>query len=98
MVVKRFEFQPPSETYEWYFLSIGEPAVTRCVITGNGTWDNRECKDTCVSRLLFVRDETPEEVAIRTSKEQTISDAQIVYSSFKAVGESCVGFCPPNHW
>ncbi|GKT32395.1 hypothetical protein ADUPG1_006565, partial [Aduncisulcus paluster] len=74
---KKYEF-PEFEGEHWYFLPVDLPDVVLCEITGRG----REGESFEIESLLFIREETHEEVKAREAKEKLWSKAPVVKPEF----------------
>ncbi|GKT35107.1 hypothetical protein ADUPG1_008333 [Aduncisulcus paluster] len=70
------------ENYRWYFLPVDLPDVVLCEITGKG----REKEFFGILSLVFIRDETPEEITSREAREKLWSEAPIVKPEFVKEG------------
>ncbi|GKT27817.1 hypothetical protein ADUPG1_000205 [Aduncisulcus paluster] len=78
---KKYEF-PEFEDAHWYFLPVDLPDVVLCEITGKGR--RRECFG--IESLVFIREETPEEIKSREAREKLWSEAQVVKPEFVKEG------------
>ncbi|GKT24309.1 hypothetical protein ADUPG1_012694 [Aduncisulcus paluster] len=80
---KKYEF-PEFEGHHWYFLPVDLPDVVLCEITGKGRYE--ECFE--IQSLVFIsREETPEEIKSRESREKLWSEAPVVKAEFVKEGE-----------
>ncbi|GKT34618.1 hypothetical protein ADUPG1_007942 [Aduncisulcus paluster] len=70
---KKYEF-PESTGSHWYFLPVDLPDVDLCEITGKG----REIDKFNIQNLVFIREETPEEILARKVREKLWSEAPVV--------------------
>ncbi|GKT33136.1 hypothetical protein ADUPG1_007138 [Aduncisulcus paluster] len=79
---KKYEF-PEFLGYNWYFLPVDLPDVVLCEITGKG----REKESFGIISLVFIREETPEEIASREAREKLWSEAPVVKPEFVKEGD-----------
>ncbi|GKT27957.1 hypothetical protein ADUPG1_000312, partial [Aduncisulcus paluster] len=77
---KKYEF-PGFKGFPWYFLPVDLPDVVLCEITGKG----REEEYFGIRSLVFIREETPEEIKSREASEKLWSETQVVKPEFKEV-------------
>ncbi|GKT36400.1 hypothetical protein ADUPG1_009372 [Aduncisulcus paluster] len=78
---KKYEFP---EFYDdcWYFLPVDLPGVVLCEITGKG----RKKEWFRIDSLVFIREETPEEIKSREAREKLRSEAPVVKPEFVKEG------------
>ncbi|GKT19147.1 hypothetical protein ADUPG1_011450 [Aduncisulcus paluster] len=74
---KKYKF-PEFKGYHWYFLPVDLPDVVLCKIKGKG----REEKYFGIIYLVFIREETPEELKSRKAREKLWSEAPVVKPEF----------------
>ncbi|GKT35563.1 hypothetical protein ADUPG1_008699 [Aduncisulcus paluster] len=79
---KKYEF-PKFEGSPWYFLPVDLPDVVLCEITGKG----REGKNFGILSLVFIREESYEEIKTREAREKLWSEAQVVKPEFVTEGD-----------
>ncbi|GKT35737.1 hypothetical protein ADUPG1_008834 [Aduncisulcus paluster] len=80
-ISKKYEF-PEFEGWHWYFLPVDLPDVVLCEITGKG----RERRYFSIQSLVFIRQETPEEIKSREAREKLWSEAPVVKVEFVKKG------------
>ncbi|GKT36381.1 hypothetical protein ADUPG1_009357 [Aduncisulcus paluster] len=80
---KKFEF-PELKGWYWYFLPVDLPDVVLCEITGRG----REEEYFEIEYLVFIREETHEEVKAREAKEKLWAEAPVVKPEFIKGGDN----------
>ncbi|GKT36393.1 hypothetical protein ADUPG1_009366 [Aduncisulcus paluster] len=84
---KKYEFTEPEEyDYEWHFLPIDLDNVVLCEIEGKGRWDKKNSRDFYIESLVFIREETPEEIKSREAREKLWSKAPVVKPEFVSIG------------
>ncbi|GKT23453.1 hypothetical protein ADUPG1_012427 [Aduncisulcus paluster] len=81
-MVKKYEF-PELEKKSWFFLPIDLPDVVLCEITGKG----RKEESFRIESLIFVREETPEEIKACEAREKLWSEAPVVKPEFVKKGD-----------
>ncbi|GKT23791.1 hypothetical protein ADUPG1_012538 [Aduncisulcus paluster] len=74
---KKYEF-PKFKGYRWYFLPVYLPDVVLCEITGKG----RKKEYFGIRSLVFIRDETPEEIKAREAREKLWAETPVVKPEF----------------
>ncbi|GKT25904.1 hypothetical protein ADUPG1_013177 [Aduncisulcus paluster] len=74
---KKYEF-PEFYRFHWYFLPIDLSDVVLCEITGKGR--KEECFN--ILSLVFIREETPEEIKSRETREKLWSETLTVKAEF----------------
>ncbi|GKT35879.1 hypothetical protein ADUPG1_008946 [Aduncisulcus paluster] len=79
---KKYEF-PGFRRKHWYFLPVDLPDVVLCEITGKG----RVEEYFKIESLVFIRDETPEEIKSREAREKLLSEAPVVKPEFVKEGD-----------
>ncbi|GKT18335.1 hypothetical protein ADUPG1_011291, partial [Aduncisulcus paluster] len=79
---KKYEF-PEFESGNWYFLPVDLPDVLLCEITGKG----RKKEWFGIDSLVFIRDETPEEITSREAREKLWSETPVVKPEFVKEGD-----------
>ncbi|GKT27936.1 hypothetical protein ADUPG1_000296 [Aduncisulcus paluster] len=79
---KKYKF-PEFKGEHWYFLPVDLPDVVLCEISGKGR--EKECFG--ISSLVFIREETPEEITSRESREKLWSETPIVKPEFVKEGD-----------
>ncbi|GKT15984.1 hypothetical protein ADUPG1_010830 [Aduncisulcus paluster] len=79
---KKYEF-PEFEGHHWYFLPVDLPDVVLCEITGKG----RRKEYFGIHSLVFIREETPEEITSREAREKLWSEAAVVKAEFVKEGD-----------
>ncbi|GKT24458.1 hypothetical protein ADUPG1_012741 [Aduncisulcus paluster] len=78
----KYEF-PEFKGFHWYFLPVDLPDVVLCEITGKG----RENEYFRIIYLVFIREETPEEIKSREAREKLWSEAPVVKPEFVKEGD-----------
>ncbi|GKT22841.1 hypothetical protein ADUPG1_012245 [Aduncisulcus paluster] len=78
---KKYEFTE-FDGKHWYFLPVDLPDVVLCEITGKG----RERRYFSIQSLVFIRQETPEEIKSREAREKLWSEAPVVKVEFVKKG------------
>ncbi|GKT23121.1 hypothetical protein ADUPG1_012329 [Aduncisulcus paluster] len=78
---KKYEF-PGFKGFHWHFLPVDLLDVVLCDITGKG----RKEEYFQIQFLVFIREETPEEIIAREAREKLWSDAQVVKPEFVKEG------------
>ncbi|GKT35405.1 hypothetical protein ADUPG1_008574 [Aduncisulcus paluster] len=78
---KKYEF-PGFRRKHWYFLPVDLPDVVLCEITGKGI-DTEYFE---IQSLVFIREETPEEIKSREAREKLWSEAPVVKPEFVKEG------------
>ncbi|GKT36725.1 hypothetical protein ADUPG1_009634 [Aduncisulcus paluster] len=78
---KKYEF-PEFKGCHWYFLPVDLPDVVLCEITGKG----REEEYFGIRSLVFIREETLEEITFREAREKLWSEAPVVKPEFVKEG------------
>ncbi|GKT37080.1 hypothetical protein ADUPG1_009935 [Aduncisulcus paluster] len=78
---KKYEF-PEFEDYHWYFLPVDLPDVVLCEITGKG----REERYFGIPSLVFIREESYEEIKARKAREKQWSETPVVKAEFVKEG------------
>ncbi|GKT23892.1 hypothetical protein ADUPG1_012569 [Aduncisulcus paluster] len=97
-ISKKYEFPEfEGKHYHWYFLPVDLPDVLLCEITGKGRDEEplEECfniRGRCkqyfgIESLVFIREETPEEIIFREFKEKLCSEAPVVKAEFVKEGD-----------
>ncbi|GKT21768.1 hypothetical protein ADUPG1_011978 [Aduncisulcus paluster] len=76
-ISKKYEF-PEFDGKHWYLLPVDLPDVVLCEITGKGRW----LESFGIKSLVFIREETPEEIKSREAREKLWSEAPVVKSEF----------------
>ncbi|GKT36847.1 hypothetical protein ADUPG1_009742 [Aduncisulcus paluster] len=79
---KKYEFHEIKDG-GWYFLPVDLPDVVLCEITGKG----REEEYFNIRSLVFIREETLEEIAAREAREKLWSEAPVVKPKFVKEGD-----------
>ncbi|GKT21938.1 hypothetical protein ADUPG1_012020 [Aduncisulcus paluster] len=79
---KKYEF-PGFYGWHWYFLPVDLPDVVLCEFTGKG----RYSKYFGIISLVFIREETPEEITSREAREKLWSEAPVVKPEFVKKGD-----------
>ncbi|GKT27928.1 hypothetical protein ADUPG1_000290 [Aduncisulcus paluster] len=79
---KKYDF-PEFESGNWYFLPVDLPDVVLCEITGKG----RKKEWFGIDSLVFIRDETPEEITSREAREKLWSETPVVKPEFVKEGD-----------
>ncbi|GKT16517.1 hypothetical protein ADUPG1_010929, partial [Aduncisulcus paluster] len=79
---KKYEF-PGFKGFRWYFLPVDLPDVVLCEITGKG----RKKEWFGIDSLVFIRDETPEEITSREAREKLWSETPVVKPEFVKEGD-----------
>ncbi|GKT16372.1 hypothetical protein ADUPG1_010905, partial [Aduncisulcus paluster] len=81
-ISKKYEFTKFYGNH-WYFLPVDLPDVVLCEITGKAR--RKECFN--IESLVFIREETPEEITSRESREKLWSEAPVVKPEFVKEGD-----------
>ncbi|GKT31534.1 hypothetical protein ADUPG1_005947 [Aduncisulcus paluster] len=80
---KKYDFPEfEGKHYHWYFLPVDLPDVVLCEITGKG----RSKQYFWILSLVFIREETPEEITSREAREKLWSEAPVVRPEFVTEG------------
>ncbi|GKT29673.1 hypothetical protein ADUPG1_014128 [Aduncisulcus paluster] len=81
-ISKKYEFTE-FEAWHWYFLPVNLHDVVLCEIRGKG----REEEYFCIESLVFIRQETSEEIKAREAREKLWSEAPVVKPEFVKEGD-----------
>ncbi|GKT23555.1 hypothetical protein ADUPG1_012466 [Aduncisulcus paluster] len=79
---KKYEFYKFEDWY-WYFLPVDLPDVVLCEITGKG----RQQEYFCIRSLVFIREESYEEIKAREAREKLWSETPVVKAEFVKEGD-----------
>ncbi|GKT13929.1 hypothetical protein ADUPG1_010369, partial [Aduncisulcus paluster] len=79
---KKYQF-PEFYGRHWFFLPVDLPDVVLCEITGKGR--KTECFN--ILSLVFIREETPEEITSREAREKLWSETPVVKPEFVKEGD-----------
>ncbi|GKT34996.1 hypothetical protein ADUPG1_008250 [Aduncisulcus paluster] len=88
---KRYEFKKEFESshpsYQWFYLPIGLDNIVLCDIEGKGRFEMEECKSFEIYSLIFIREESEEEITARIARERIWYFAPVVKPEFVQKGD-----------
>ncbi|GKT27617.1 hypothetical protein ADUPG1_000110 [Aduncisulcus paluster] len=82
-ISKKYDFPAKMSNFQWFFLPVDLPDVVLCEITGKGK--RKDCFGIRV--LVFFREETPEEIKARKTREKLWSETPVVKPEFVKEGD-----------